>query len=147
MIKGTQCQLELPDVPVDEETALTLSGLADAADLRKWPARLLELAEVFEARLGKLMAHDLSPREIAQLLVLELAHNQGGRPVYLPSGEALDNLLRARRIFRDAGTRDERGNTWTMDRLATREKICVQQAYKDYAQIRELERNREPKLF
>lgn len=144
----TQGTLDLPDDDFDPERAmLEMAGLADAADLRKWPERLLEIADVFEARLARPNIQQLSPRQIADVLVLELARNQGGKPVYLPTGERLENVLRARRIYYRVGRPDGKGGRLEIEQLAKEEGVCVQQAYKDYAEIRALERARMPKLF
>ena len=144
----TQGTLDLPGDDFDpERAALDMAGLRDATELRKWPERLLEIADVFEARLARPTGAPLTPRQIAEVLVLELARNQGGKPVYLPTGERLENVLRARRIYHRVGRSDGHGGTLEIEQLAREEGICVQQAYKDFAEIRALERARMPKLF
>ena len=80
-------------------------------------------------------------RELAERLVLEIANYLGGRPVYLPRGDALKRALRDRRIWRDSGKVPP-------DDLATREGLCLQQVYKIVGEMRALEkRRRQPGLF
>ena len=72
---------------------------------------------------------------------LEIANYLGGRPVYLPRGDALKRALRDRRIWRDSGK-------VSPDDLATREGLCMQQVYKIIGEMRALEkRRRQPGLF
>lgn len=146
MSQGT---LDLPDDDFDPERALLeTAGLRDAAELRKWPERLLEIADVFEAELARMAAASLDARGTAERLALALARNQGGRPVYLPTGERLEGVLRARRIYHRVGRPDGHGGRLSIEQLARDEGICVQQAYKDYAEIRAIERARQqPKLL
>lgn len=144
----SQASLDLPEDDFDPERAmLEAAGLRDATELRKWPERLAEISDVFEARLARIDMQRLSVREIVELLVLELARNQGGRPVYLPTGERLENVLRARRIYHRVGNPDGKGGKFTLEQLAKLEGVCLQQAYKDYGEIRALEHARMPKLF
>lgn len=143
-----QQSLNLAEGEHNEAQTLTAlsAGLRDAADLEKWPLRLVEITDVFEAVLRRLGRNE-SARQIAELMVFELARNQGGKPVYLPSGKRIHDVLRARRIFDRVGTSDPRGEKYSVERLAEMEGICLQQAYQDYSMIRALERQRrQPKL-
>lgn len=110
-------------------------AIADATDRGKWPLRLLELTDLAEAQLARNSGKALAPRELAERLVIEIANYLGGRPVYLPRGDALKRALRDRRIWRDCGKVDP-------DELATREGVCLQQVYKIIGEMRSLERKR-----
>lgn len=119
-----------PDAAVDYAEAM-----ADATDRGKWPKRLLELTDLAESLLTRHASRNLGPRETAELVVAEIANYLGGRPVYLPRGEALKRALRDRRIWRDSGHIDP-------DTLSDREGVCVQQIYKIIGEMRSLERKR-----
>lgn len=119
-----------PDAAVDYADAM-----ADATDRGKWPKRLLELTDLAESLLTRHAGRNLAARETAELIVAEIANYLGGRPVYLPRGEALKRALRDRRIWRDAGHIEP-------DKLADREGVCVQQIYKIIGEMRNLERKR-----
>lgn len=140
----TQAALDLPEVEIDEATLIAnLAAMEDLRDEGKWPARLLEIADVFEATLRQ--SHqklsDITPRQAAELMVRALANNQGGRPVYLPTGEAIDDALRARRVWRDSGH-------MSIEDLATREGVVVQTIYRDLGRIKSIEKKRrQPKLL
>lgn len=140
----TQAALDLPDVEIDEATLVAnLAAMEDLRDEGKWPLRLLEIADVYEAtfRNAREKLADLTPRQAAELLVRALANNQGGRPVYLPTGEAIDDALRARRVWRDSGH-------MSIEELANREGVVVQTIYRDLGRIKAIEkRRRQPKLL
>lgn len=110
-------------------------AFADATERGKWPLRLLELADVVEGELVRRGAMSGSPRELAEAIVAQIAHYQGGRPFYLPVGTALKRALRDRRIYRDL----RNGN---YEEIAQREGVCVQQIYKIYGEMRALEKRR-----
>lgn len=140
----TQATLDLPEVEIDEATLIAnLAAMEDLRDEGKWPARLLEIADVYEAtfRNAREKFSDLTPRQAAELMVRALANNQGGRPVYLPTGEAIDDALRARRVWRDSGH-------MSIEELANREGVVVQTIYRDIGRIKSIERKRrQPKLI
>ncbi len=135
-------QHELPLAPVNiapEVAAAHAEALADATERGRWPQRLLELTDICEAVIHR--THGTTQRELAERLVLEIANYLGGRPVYLPRGDALKRALRDRRIWRDSGK-------LSPDELATREGVCLQQIYKIIGEMRALEkRRRQPRLF
>lgn len=135
-----QHELLLAPVDVDPEAASAQAeALADATERGRWPLRLLELADVAEATLAR--HPGATVREQAERLVIEIAQYLGGRPVYLPRGDALKRALRDRRIWRDSGR-------LSPDELATREGVCLQQIYKIIGEMRALEkRRRQPRLF
>lgn len=135
-----QHELLLAPVDVDPEAAAAQAeALADATERGRWPLRLLELADVAEATLAR--HPGATAREQAERLVIEIAQYFGGRPVYLPRGDALKRALRDRRIWRDSGK-------LSPDELATREGVCLQQVYKIIGGMRALEkRRRQPGLF
>lgn len=139
-----QATLELPEVEIDDETLIAnLAAMQDLRDEGKWPERLLELADVFEVTFlnARKKIEDLTPRQAAELMIRALSSNQGGRPVYLPTGEAIEDALRARRVWRD------RGHV-SIEHLAEREGVVIQTIYRDIARIKTLEsRRRQPKLF
>lgn len=144
-----QQDLDLPDDVFDPEIALeAAAGLQDASRLGRWPARLLEIVDVFEATLARLPP-ETPPRQQAEHLALALANNQGGKPLYLPFGaRELAQVLRARRIYSRLGQSDGRGGRWSIEALAEAEGVCLQTAYKDYGLIRALEaQRRQPKLL
>ena len=130
----SQHDLDLPDVDIDPEAAAAQAeALADATERGRWPLRLLELTDVAEAAIQR--HPGAAPRELAERLVLEIANYLGGRPVYLPRGDALKRALRDRRIWRDSGK-------VSPDDLATREGLCLQQVYKIVGEMRALDRRR-----
>lgn len=135
-------QHDLPLAPVDidpEAAAAQAEALADATDRGRWPLRLLELTDICEAVIHR--HPGAAQRELAERLVMEIANYLGGRPVYLPRGDALKRALRDRRIWRDSGK-------VSPDDLATREGLCMQQVYKIIGEMRALEkRRRQPGLF
>lgn len=139
-----QAALELPEVEIDKDTLIAnLAAMEDLRDEGKWPARLLEIADVYEVtfRNAREKFTDLTPRQAAELMVRALANNQGGRPVYLPTGEAIDDALRARRVWRDSGH-------MSIEDLAIREGVVVQTIYRDIGRIKAIERKRrQPKLI
>lgn len=140
----TQAALDLPEVEIDEAALIdNLAAMQDLSDEGKWPSRLLELADVFEATFhrARVTLADLTPRQAAELMVRALASNQGGRPVYLPTGEAIEDALRARRVWRDSGH-------MSIEELATREGVVVQTIYRDLGRIKSVEKKRrQPKLL
>lgn len=135
-------QHDLPLAPVDidpEAAAAQAEALADATERGRWPLRLVELADIAEAALAR--HPGATTREQAERLVMEIANYLGGRPVYLPRGDALKRALRDRRIWRDSGK-------LSPDELSTREGVCLQQIYKIIGEMRALEkRRRQPGLF
>lgn len=144
-----QQDLDLPNEGLDPEAAIeAAAGLRDAATLGRWPERLLEIVDVFEATLARTSMKE-NNRSTAEHLALALANNQGGKPLYLPFGARdLAPILRARRIYNRLGQADGQGGRWTMEALAEAEGICVQTAYKDYGLIRSIEsKRRQPKLL
>lgn len=129
-------QHDLPLAPVDidpEAAAAQVEALADATDRGRWPLRLLELTDICEAVIHR--HPGAAQRELAERLVMEIANYLGGRPVYLPRGDALKRALRDRRIWRDSGK-------VSPDDLATREGLCLQQVYKIVGEMRALEKRR-----
>jgi Mor family transcriptional regulator len=139
----TQASLDLPPVEVDEATLLDqLAALQDMTEAHSWPARLLELADVFEAAfIAAQKLKNITPRNVAEIMVLALARNQGGRPVYLPAGESVNDALRARRVWRDRGP-------LSINQLAEREGVVVQTIYRDIARIEAIEKaRRQPTLI
>ena len=121
---------------LDPEVAIEhAEALAEASERGKWPRRLLELTDLLEAHLERTAHRKPAPRALAEQLVSELANYLGGRPVYLPRGDALARALRDRRIYRDAGRID-------FEALAEREGVCLQQVYKIVATMRALDRKR-----
>jgi len=130
--------LDLPEVDIDPQTLFdNLAAMQDLREEGRWPDRLLELADVFEAvfRNAKTKIRDLTPRQAAELMIRALAKNQGGRPFYLPVGEAIDDALRARRVWRDQGP-------LTIEQLADREGVVGTTIYRDLIRIREIEKKR-----
>lgn len=136
----SQHSLDIPGVDLDPEAAAAQAeALADATDRGRWPLRLLELTDICEAVIHR--HPGAVQRELAERLVMEIANYLGGRPVYLPRGDALKRALRDRRIWRDSGK-------VSPDDLATREGLCMQQVYKIIGEMRALEkRRRQPGLF
>ena len=136
----SQHRLDLPGVDIDPEAAVAQAeALADATARGRWPLRLLELTDICEAVIHR--HPGAAQRELAERLVMEIANYLGGRPVYLPRGDALKRALRDRRIWRDSGK-------LSPDELATREGVCLQQIYKIIGEMRALEkRRRQPRLF
>ena len=135
-----QHNLPLDALDIDPEAAAAQAeALADATDRGRWPLRLLELTDICEAVIHR--HPGAAQRELAERLVMEIANYLGGRPVYLPRGDALKRALRDRRIWRDSGK-------VSPDDLATREGLCLQQVYKIVGEMRALERTRrQGKLF
>jgi Mor family transcriptional regulator len=94
-----------------EQTDIDL-GEVDPADLRgrdefdveierdKWASTLAELVDIFFADGKRRGMDDNAALELAQHVAMLLAQHFGGRPVYLPRGEALKQALRDRMIYR-----------------------------------------------
>lgn len=143
-----QQTLDLPEDVFDEALALAAASRQDAADLKRWPARLLEIVDVLESELKRLPAGQ-DARQIAEHLAFALAHNQGGRPLYLPASvKNLEAVTRARRIYNSLGTPSPDGGHWSIEQLAVAHGIAVSTAYADYALIKGLESaRRQPKLL
>ena len=103
----------------------------DASQLpeERWPQTLADLVDVLTATFKRNGQGDDEAFAAAQKAVLAIAHYLGGRPVYLPKGDALDRALRDEQIFREA-------NRYNIDNIAAKlgfsrravEKIVARQA-------------------
>lgn len=128
-----QTDLDLPGDLDPEHAIASAEAAGDALALDKWPRRLLDLIDVTEATLARAGLPDARAR--AEEVVIEIARYNGGKQFYLPFGSALNSLLRARRVWRDAGH-------LSADELASREGVSGTQIYRDIGTMRALERHR-----
>ncbi len=106
---------------------------------RKWPQRLAELHAVVTDTLRR-AGVDAADRHAAQI-VRAIAHYLGGRQIYLPRGDQLEQALRDREIWRAF-----RGDN--IEELAAQHGLSVGSVYRILARQRALHhRNRQRGLF
>lgn len=124
---------------VDDAEALAHMDVDAPAD--KWPAKLAEWVDVL-ARDAMRSGADPDQAVIsAKRTVMLLANHQGGRPFYLPRGDALHLALRDRQIYLlHNGTNGEE--------LADRFGLTLRHVQRIYAEQRALHvRRRQRQLF
>ena len=99
-IKEEQMDLFDPDtMPVD--TVLDELSHDTRNDPRSWPALLAELVDVMADYLDGLSLFDTAKSlELAQNIVIVMAHHLGGRPVYLPKDDRLKRAIRDIAVYR-----------------------------------------------
>ena len=100
VIKATQQDLFDTDaMSIDQ----VLGGLSPELrkDPRLWPATLAELVDVIADHLDGLSMFEADESmELAQNLILVVAHHLGGQAIYLPRDDKLKRAIRDASIFR-----------------------------------------------
>lgn len=96
-------------------------GGAAAREMARWPQRLVELFELHRAfNLRRGMDPDRAAVDAAERVVL-IAEYLGGRPVYLPRGDAIRRAVRDATIYASQGV--------PVEELARRHGMAVASVY------------------
>lgn len=131
-----QTEFALGEIGRDE-----LVNVATDLPADKWVPTLARMVDLYTDFLRKHGRSDDDAVNEAQQLVALLARDQGGRPLYLPRGDRLQQALVARQIFHL-----HRGNN--VDELADRFGYTVRHVQRIYAEQRALHvRKVQPDLF
>ena len=97
----------------------------------KWPKNLVEMIEVAEARFKRHGMDDAAAFRWAREVAVALARHFGGRPFYLPTGDALESVLKHEEIYR-------RANRDNIEALAAEYGLTVSQIYRIVRQQQKL---------
>lgn len=100
-----------------------------------WPRTLAELFDVLLAEMGRLGKSEKEAARIARASVIAIAHNLGGRAIYLPRGESV------RRAIRDARMWHEHDGRNTQE-LAERYHLSIRQVYQILSEQKALRMDR-----
>lgn len=91
---------EQTEIPLGEVTLAEALAAGIDAPREKWARTLAYMVDVLCATFQRAQLDEDSALDLAQRGVIALAESQGGRPIYLPRGEALRNAVRDRLIYR-----------------------------------------------
>lgn len=88
----------------------------------RWPTALVELLDVVELALKKCERDDANVTQDARAVVIAISFTFGGRPFYLPRGDAFRRAIRDAEIF-------QRANRNNIPELAREFSLSLQSIY------------------
>lgn len=133
-------QHELFGGEIDAEALARLDDPEAAAAMRAWPVALTRLVGVITAGLKRCGHPDDKAKREAQVLVVAIANDLGGRMHYLPRGDRLRIALRDNTIWHEFDGHN-------VQRLADKYGITAIQIYKIIREQRRVHRRQRELLF